>query len=78
MLCFTWSKAIWIRTTFELLRTYKIGNTGINAKFVFPYIPSFLLFFINTIFIMFVNVKLDTSGKRRIIFQACTLHLVNF
>ena len=50
----------------EFSQTYKVGNVGIIANFVFPYICSFLLYLHQ---LMLVNVKLEIKGCRRIIFQ---------
>ena len=40
-------------------QTHKIGNVGINADVIFPYISSFLLYLYQ---MMLVNVKLKVSG----------------
>ena len=46
-------------------QTYKIGNVGIIANFVFPFICSFLLYLYQ---LMFVNVQLEIEGHIRITF----------
>ena len=40
---------------------HTVGNDGINASFMFPYICSLILYFYPVIL---VNVKLDVSGYR--------------
>ena len=50
---------------------YKIGNIGIIANFVLPYICSFLPYLQH---MMLVNMQLDISGYNRITFQGCRLH----
>ena len=52
-------------------KSYKIGNIGIIANFVFPYICSCLLYLYK---MMLVSVKLDVCGYQRITFQSCRLH----
>ena len=52
-------------------QTHKIGNIGINANLVFPYIWSFLLYLQH---IMLVNNKLCINGCNRITFQGCRLY----
>ena len=47
-------------------RTHKIANIGIIANFVFLYICSFLLYLH---YVMLVNVTLDISGYKQVIFQ---------
>ena len=49
----------------------KIGNIDIIVNFVFPYISSYLLYLYH---MMLVNVKLDVSGHKRIMFQVCRFH----
>ena len=51
-------------------QTHKISNISINPNFVFPYIPSFLLYVHHMIL---VNVKLNVSEHTRILFQ-CSKH----
>ena len=41
---------------------HNVGNIGIDANFEFPYISSFLLHLYH---MLLVNVKIDTSGKKR-------------
>ena len=53
------------------LQTHKIGNNGIIASSVFPYICSSILYLHH---MMLVNMKLDISDCKRIIFQGCRLH----
>ena len=50
---------------------HKICNIGINANFVFPLRESILLHLHQ---MMFINIKLDPSGYKKITFQGCTLH----
>ena len=50
---------------------HKIGNVGIIANFVFPYICSFLLYLHQLILI---NWKLEIKEHMRIIFQGCMLY----
>ena len=52
-------------------QTDKIGNVGSIANFVILYIFSFILYLQH---IMLVNVKLDVSRYKRIIFQGHRLH----
>ena len=47
-------------------QSYKVDNCGIIANFVFPYICSFLLYFLQ---LFLVNVKLEIKGYMRIIFE---------
>ena len=47
----------------------KIDNVAINANF--PYMCNFLHYFKH---IIFVNVKLDATRYKRVIFQGCRLH----
>ena len=47
-------------------RTHEIGNIGIIANFVFPYICHFLLYLYHN---MFLNVKLDIRGVRAVHFK---------
>ena len=47
-------------------QTHKVGNVGIIANFVFPYIGNFLLYLHN--YIILVNVKLEIKGHMRITF----------
>ena len=53
-----------LNSTFS--QTHKVGNNGINANFVLPYICSFLHYLDH---VMLVNVTLDISGYKQIIFQ---------
>ena len=46
-------------------QTHKVGNVGIIANFVFPYIFSFLLYLHQ---LMLVNVRLEIKGHMRITF----------
>ena len=50
---------------------HQIGNINIIANFVFPYICSFLSYLQH---MMILKVKLNISGKKRIIFNGCKLH----
>ena len=50
---------------------HKRTNIGIIVKFLFPCICKFLLYLHHMIL---VNVKLDVSGYKRIIFQGCRFH----
>ena len=52
-------------------QTHKIGNIGIIANFVSPYIYSFLPYLHHMVF---ANVKLDDNRYKRSIFQGCILH----
>ena len=52
-------------------QTHIIGNIGISANSVFPYICSFI---INICHTNVVNIELYISGYKRIIFQGCRLH----
>ena len=47
-------------------QTHKVGDVGIIANFVFPYICSFL-FHLHQLILL--NVKLEIKGYVRIIFQ---------
>ena len=49
----------------------KIGNIGINANFVFPRNCSFLLYWHQK---MLLNVKLDISLHKSILFHGSSLH----
>ena len=46
-------------------QTHKVGNVGIIANFVFPYICSFLLCWHQ---LMLVNMKMEIKGHMRITF----------
>ena len=46
-------------------QTHKVGNVGIIANFVFPYICGFLLYLHQ---LMLVNVKLEIKGQMGITF----------
>ena len=52
-------------------QTHKIGNIDIFANSVFPHIWSFLPYLYH---LLLINVKLNISGKKSIIFQDCRLH----
>ena len=51
---------------------HKIGNIGIIANVVFPYICTFLLYFqhmnVNVKNVNVINVKFDVSGQKKIVF----------
>ena len=54
-------------------QTHKIGNIGIIANFIIPYICTFLLFY----HMMLVNLKINVSGSKRMTFQGCKCHWSN-
>ena len=52
-------------------QTHKIGNIGVNDNLIFPYIYNVLLYLH---YMILVNVKLDVSGYKEIMFQGCIIH----